>query len=465
MRLFGLQITKAAPAASTSSVPSNRWGWWPIIRERFAGAWQRNLEWKLDSVLAHHAVFTCITLISNDIAKLRPKLVEQDQNGIWKETESAAFSPVLRKPNPYQNRIQFIAWWIISKLTRGNTYVLKVRDDRRVVRRLYILDPALVTVLVSDDGGVYYRLNTDNLSGLTEAVTVPASEVIHDRMNCLFHPLVGLSPIFASGLAANVGLKLEANAADFFANGSNPGGVLTAPGKIDGETAKRIKDHWETEYSGENSGKVAVLGDGLTFAAMRMTAVDAQMIEHLKWSAETIASTFHVPAFKAGIGTMPTYQNGETLNGIYYSDCLQSLIEELELCLDEGLGLGEPKDGRQMGVELDLDALLRMDQATQVKTLAEGVKGSIYTPNEARRKMDLPPLLGGETVYMQQQNYSLAALDARDRAAPAPSTSPDPKPTDPGAPTEKVLGSSEPAFWQKSVAEHRPDTYSAQRTA
>jgi hypothetical protein len=56
-------------------------------------------------------------------------LVEQDSNGIWKEVDVAAFSPVLRKPNRYQNRIKFIEQWVVSKLLHGNTYVLKQRDN------------------------------------------------------------------------------------------------------------------------------------------------------------------------------------------------------------------------------------------------------------------------------------------------------------------------------------------------
>ena len=57
------------------------------------------------------------------------------------ETESSAFSPVLRRPNRYQNRIQFIAQWVTTKLVHGNTYVLKERDQRGIVTALYILDP------------------------------------------------------------------------------------------------------------------------------------------------------------------------------------------------------------------------------------------------------------------------------------------------------------------------------------
>ncbi len=44
-------------------------------------------------------------------------------------------------------------------------------------------------------------------------------------------------------------------------------------------------------------------------------------------------------------------------------------------------------------------------------------------PNEARRREDLPPVDGGDTPYLQVQNYSLAALanrDAREAVMPAP---------------------------------------------
>ena len=203
MRLFGLEIKRIG------SPVDSRGGWWPWIREPYTGAWQKNDEWTADTVLAYHAVYACITLIANDIGKLREKLVEKDSDGIWKEVESAAFSPLLRKPNRYQNHIQFKQWWITSKLIRGNTYALKQRDNRDIVTALYLLDTSRVQPLVAPDGSVFYNLSSDNLSGVREDVAVPASEIIHDRMNCLFHPLVGVSPLFAAGQAALIGLNIE----------------------------------------------------------------------------------------------------------------------------------------------------------------------------------------------------------------------------------------------------------------
>jgi HK97 family phage portal protein len=423
MRLFGFEITRQKSLAPVD----NRGGWLPLIREPYAGAWQNNDEIRSDTALAYYAVYACITLIAADIGKLWPVLKQLDSDGIWQETTSPAFSPVLRRPNRYQNHIQFKEWWVTSKLAQGNTYALKQRDNRGIVTALYILDPLRCQPLVAPDGSVYYQLSQDDLNNIESSIVVPASEIIHDRMNCLFHPLVGVSPIYASGLAANHGLSMQRDSSRFFNNGARPGGVLTAPGSISDETAKRLKDHWDAQYTGPNAGKVAVVGDGLKFEPMRSTAVDSQLIEQMKISAEVVCSAFHVPAFKIGAGTIPAGQKVEDLNQIYYSDCLQTHIESMELCLDEGLALPD-----RYGIELDLEGLLRMDTSTLYATLGTGVKNSLLAPNEARKKIGLKPLEGGNSIYLQQQNYSLEALARRDAQADPFSTAS----TTPSEPTE-----------------------------
>lgn len=415
MQIFGLTITRTKAAPSQLSSVESRGGWWPIVREPYAGAWQNNDEESVESVVANSAVFACVTLIASDIAKMRLRLVAQDGDGIWSETESPSFSPVLRKPNRYQNRIQFFYWWMASKLLHGNTYVLKARDNRGIVTAMYILDPTRCRPLVAPDGSVYYELKNDNLSGLlgSDAVIVPASEIIHDVGHPLFHPLVGVSPIYACGVAAVQGLRIQSNSSQFFANGSKPGGVLTAPGQITPETASRVKTYWDENFTGSNMGKVAVLGDGLKYEAMSVNANDAQLIEQLKWTGEDVCTAFRVPAYKVGIGPHPNYNNVEALDQQYYSQRLQFDIESIELVMDEGLGLAPDKvEGKRLGTEFDLDDLLRMDTATLIKS--EKDAAGIKKINESRKRMNLPPVEGGDTVYLQQQDFSLRALSKRD---------------------------------------------------
>lgn len=421
MRLLGLDITRSSgrqivpvEQKALSGVDGGR-GWTRIL-ESFTGSWQRNIEINYDSVLAFHAIFACLTLIASDIAKLRVKLVEK-RGDIWVETTSPAYSPVLRSPNPYQNRIQFWECWILSKLMKGNTYVLKRRDARNVVVGLYVLDPSRTRPLVSDDGQIFYEIQADNLTGVTGPIMVPAREIIHDRMNTLFHPLVGVSPIYANALAATQGLRIQNNSARFYGNNAQPSGLLTAPGNIPDSIAERLKSEWEDNFGGENYGRVAVLGSGLTFEKLAMTAVEGQLIEQLKWTAEVACSTFHVPPYKIGIGTMPTYNNIQSLNIEYYSQCLQYLLEGGELCMDEGLGIGEGVsiEGRIIGTEFDTDNLLRMDSVTLAE-VTDKLRNT-ETPDEGRGRWGRPPTPGGNVVYRQQQDYSLAALAKRDALA------------------------------------------------
>lgn len=450
MKLLGLNITKAAP--QLSSVEDSR-GWWPVVREAFTGAWQRNVEVDAAAVLAFHAVFACMTLIASDIAKLRVKLVALDEDGIWTEISNAAYSPVLRKPNSYQTRIQFWESWILSKLARGNTYVLKGRDNRGVVNALYILDPNRVKPLVTPDGAIYYELKSDNLAMIqSDTIVVPASEIIHDRFNCLFHPLVGISPIYANGLAATQGLRIQNNSANFFGNASKPGGLLIAPTRIDPTNAERLKTYWDQNFTGANAGKIAVLGDGLKYEGLTVNPDDAQLIEQLKWTAEVVCSTFHVPPYKIGVGALPSYNNVQSLNVEYYSQCLQSLIEAAEVCLDEGLSTGD-----KLGAEFDTENLLRMDSVTQMEVLDKGK--NVMTPNEARKRLDLKPKPGGDAVYRQQQDYSLEALAKRDakddpfgKEAPAPVAVPA-NDDDTDAPARATRRAADKALLEKRVRE------------
>jgi len=417
VKLFGLTILRTKSAQDAVPVPSRSNSLWGIIREPFTGAWQRNIECEsTQNILAFSTVYALLALISGDIAKLRIKLIQLLPSGLTTEIlANSPWLPVLRKPNKYQTLIQFLCAWIVSKLIHGNTYVLKERNDQRgIVTALHVLDPRLVTPMVTPEGEVLYRVGIDWLAGMEkEGPTVPASEIIHDRMMCLWHPLIGVPPIYACAASTTQGIRIQNNSAKFFENMSRPGGVLTAPAAISDENAQRLKQYFEDNFSGANVGKLLVLGDGLHYEAMTIPAEQAQLIEQLKWTGEDCCRPFLVPGYKLGFG-QPTVNNAAQLNQEYYSQALQIHIESIERLLDEGLEL--PSD---QGTELDLDGLLRMDPQTTADVQGTLMERGLLKVDEGRLKLNLPPVTGGDTPYLQQQNFSLAALAKRD-AQPNP---------------------------------------------
>lgn len=399
--------TAVVPSAGSPAI--RRKGWWPVwplVREAFSGAWQSNVTADATTVSSNWAAFSCVTLIANDIGKM-PAVVMRynEQTQIWVKVVKRR---VLDVPNKFQVWTDFIRSWLFSLLLTGNTYVLRVLDEKGFVVALYVLDPRSVRPLVTPSGDVYYKVSADNLSGLQESVVIPASQIMHDRINTLWHPLCGVSPLFASGMAAMQGLAMQSNSAKFFQNMSRPGGILTAPGNISDSTAQQLKEYWETEFAGESAGKIAVVGDGLKYESLSVTAVDAQLIEQLKFTGEMICATFHVPPYKLGIGTPPSVGNIAALNQQYYDQCLHPLVEAIERRLDIGLDITYPEQ-----VWFETEELLRMDPVARWESYNKGVAAGVMAPNEARRKEQLPPVKGGDTPYLQQQNYSLEDLARR----------------------------------------------------
>ena len=425
MRIFGLEIRRAEKALHAVS----DWrGGWRTIHAPWTGACQQNCEEEQGTLLCYPTLYACLDSISSDVGKLPFTLQQLQANGIWKYVENPAYSPVLRKPNHYQTQQQFRESWIMSKLIHGNTYVLKGRDERGVVTRLYVLDPNRVLPMVSDTGDVFYQLNyptSDNLLPRdypAENIVVPAREIIHDRLNTFHHQLIGVPPVCAAHWPAVKNMKILRNATTFFANGANPGGILTAPAGMSETDAGQVRDYWNSNFQGENSGKVAVIGADMKFTAFAFKSADSQMVEQMRYSDEQICQPFGVPPFIVGIGSIPAGMKVDDMMGLYYQRALQKHIEAMENLLDEGLGISRP-----LGVELDLEPLLRMDPQRRAEVWGKLTNDGIAAPNEARLPFNLPPLEGGDTVYMQQQDFPLDQVRLNKIAQPEP---PAPPPTE-----------------------------------
>jgi HK97 family phage portal protein len=382
--------------------------------------WQTNT--RIDNtqdVLSFSPVYACVSLISGDIAKLR-LLLEKRIGAIWEEFENSAYSPVLRKPNRYQTRYQFIEQWIICKLIWGNAYIFKQRDNRQVVTALYILDPSRVQVMIAPDGQVFYQLNEDFLAGIgVQIPPAPASEVIHDRGKCLFHPLVGVPPLYACALSASQGRKIQSQSSKFFENMARPSGHLSAEGTIDDATAERMKRDFQEAFSGTNIGRLLVTGGGIKFEPMSIPAQQSQLVEQLGWTVEDVARAYLVPLYK--ISATKDVKVDPAMKQEYYDTVLHPYIDAIEDLLKEGLALEQ-----NVRVRVDVDELMRMDPKARIERGQLGVRGGFLAPNEPRRWENLPPMEGGDTPFMQHQDYPLAVVAKRkliDEVAPAPAPS------------------------------------------
>ena len=403
-----------------------------LPHEPFAGAWQRNLDGAASAgpnILAFSGVYACINIISQDVARLPVRPVKKNEDRSEEEYRKHYAWRLFARPNDFQTTLQFVESYMQSKLTHGNTYVLLMRDARGVVNEMFVLDPRKVRPMILEtDGSVFYEIQRDPLNGVSKPVLVSARDVLHDRFATMFHPLVGVTPLFAAGTSAMLGGRIMINSEKFFANMSRAGGMLVSPGKIDPATAKKLQNEWETNYGPRGLGRTVVLANGLDFKPMTINSVDSDLVEQLRYVIEDVARAYRVPGFKLGDLNKVNFRNSETLAAAYLNECLGYHIRAFEDCFNRSLEL--PDDVR---IKFDVSYLLRMETDTRYTSYQTALNAGWMSINEVRGNEGLPPVKGGEEPRVQMQYVPLSQADnllAQQNAAqasPTPTPAPAPK--------------------------------------
>ena len=280
LQVFGraLELTaKAAPLTAPNGMDSTRGGWFPlVVREPYAGAWQVNVEGRRDLVLAYSAVYACVTLIASDIGSFCLQLVERTRDDIW-EPATFAYLAELRSRTATRRSTSFVEQWITSKPIWGNTHA-EGRDGRGVVTALSC-STRRVKPLVAPDGGIYYELRRDDLSGELAGLSRDSPScrraIIHDTM---------ISPVpSARRRLADLRLRPAAMAGPgdskqldpVFTNGSWPERLAHGAGRHDARATRPGQDRLETQRAGEWRGRSPSSRPTSAYA-LTMNAVDAQ---------------------------------------------------------------------------------------------------------------------------------------------------------------------------------------------
>jgi HK97 family phage portal protein len=222
--------------------------------------------------------------------------------------------------------------------------------------------------------------------------------------------------------------------------------VLTAPGKISKDTADRLKEDWDNNYTGQRYGKTAVLPEGLKWEPLTITAQDAQLIEQLRWSVEDVARVFRVPPFMLGDTTKTSYRNSEQLARAYLSGCLSYHIEALEQRFARAFEF--PVDYE---LKFDLSTLLRAEIDVRYAAYQQALSSAWATINEVRAQEGLAPVEGGDEPHIQIQYVPLSASGKAPVPGSAASGPVEPSPAGEPAPADGQQDSLDPALVRQLV--------------
>lgn len=378
------------------------------------------------------AVYRAVTVRSTDVARCRPALYSETPDG--ERTRIAIkdhpVARLLTRPNRCQTWFEFIRDTWVALLLRGNAYWAVKRDRRGNPIELIWINPDAVLVLEAVDGSWFYNVNRIGLFQLAMLaefpVAIPAEDIIHFR-GISFNMLIASSTIGLARDTVALSMAQVQQQARWIGNGARPGVLLEAPKQLTDPAAKRLKESWDQYSSGvQNTGRTAVLEEGVTAKLMQLTSVDLEFLGQANLTIQDVARFFGVPLRKL---YQPDTSRGSTViqeDQAYINETVSPDLEMIEQKLGREFGL----DDEGLVIDLDESPLLRADPLTRYNLGRIGKLSGLISTNEWRRGERLPKVEGGDEL-MQPVNLAALGSDATGTAPDAagrPAKGQEPKP-------------------------------------
>ena len=358
------------------------------------------------SAMQMTAVYACVRILSEAVAGLPLHFYRYKEDGSKeKAIDSNLYHLLHDEPNPEMSSFVFRETLMTHLLLWGNAYAQIIRNGKGEIIALYPLMPNKMSVDRDENGKLYYTYTRSDC----EPNTMNGSSVVLEPKDVLHIPglgfdgLVGYSPIAMAKNAIGLAIATEEFGSKFFANGAAPSGVLEHPGTI--KDPSRVREAWQSQFGGSgNSGKVAVLEEGMKYTPISISPEQAQFLETRKFQINEIARIFRVPPHMVGDLEKSSFSNIEQQSLEFVKYTLDPWVVRWEQSLSRSL-LSEDEKKRYF-FKFNLEGLLRGDYQSRMNGYAIARQNGWMSANDIRELEDLDklsPEQGGD-LYLVNGN-------------------------------------------------------------
>ena len=319
------------------------------------------------NALRYTPVYRAVSLIASDIARTPCEISATGASSLW------------NSPSRYMSGYEFRRSMTIQALLWGNSFAVINRTRGGELLELVPLDPEGVSLDLTGADPLYKtRMYGD----------VGVADMLHLRAPGV-SGLWGESPINLCKTSITLLAAQEQMALKAYENAGNPKIALVHPGPLSLEARQRIMQDYEQRHAGSaNGGKPLVLAEGMRIERISSTLDDTGLADARKYSIGDISRIYGVPASYLSEDVGSSYGTMEWLSRMYLDACLAHWFATWSA--EIVAKLASPFDL----VVWDTDALVKPGMAEQMAALRTGVEAGFLTRNEARARLDLPPLPG-----------------------------------------------------------------------
>ena len=385
---------KRAMKALKSDKSFNLDGWHEL--ERFLGLDSKSLS---KSELSNATYFSCLKTLSEAIGKMPLKILSKDENGgVIEERNHPIWNVVHNRPNRFMPASLFWSTMEYNRNHYGNAYAWIVGAGFGM--ELFPLPSQSVEVwyddacTLKDAPELYYIYSADN----GKRYALISDEVLHFRTFSTFDGIVGkpVKDILKSTVQANIKSQDVLN--KLYDNGFAGKAALQYTGDLSDELrdvfAAGIQRFIDGDYKDKGIENIIPLPLGSKLESLsNVKLADNQFLELKQYSALQIASAFGIKPVQIGDYTKSSYASAEAQQLSFLVDTLLYIIKQYEEEITYKLITSQ-----RFYAKFNVDVILRADFRNKVETLSTAVNSFLMTPNEGRKKLDLPAKEGGDKL-------------------------------------------------------------------
>ena len=314
----------------------------------------------VNSALGVPAVYTCVNILANSIAKLPFQTFKKTNKGREREKNHAVAKVLEVRPNPYQSPFKFKHLVETHRNTWGNAYINIVWGADGRPKELWLLNPSVTEP--------YVDVLTNTLWYLT---TLPNGQFVKIGYGDIIHltalstdGIKGKPPIQVAREAIGSSQAAQKFKGKFYKHGVANSGFLKIPGMLNRDAKEVVRDEWEKANTGlNNAQRIAILDAGLEFQSISMPLKDAQFVEGMKYDKTDIAMLYNIPMHMVNELDRSTHSNIEQQSLDFIQNTLSPIIKqwEEEVCYQ----LYSEKEQKKYYSKFNLTSLLRADSKSR----------------------------------------------------------------------------------------------------
>jgi len=338
-------------------------------------------------------VYACVSIRARAISGAKFRVyVESGSEELQEVKPGHPLSRLLKEVNPVDTYREMMYLTSAYQDLTGDAYWYVPKNGLGVPGEIWVL-PSEKMHIIPSSSDVIARYELQNG---TEKIPFDAEEIVHFKHPNPKNRFYGASVLMAAAHSSDIDQFQHEYQRQFYQNFAVPPFALKTDGSLDEQAYERLRADWQRNHGGpKNSGKVAILENGLSLERIGLNPKDLDWLASNRATRDDILAIFGVPASKLGLVEDVNRANAEANDYTFSANVVEPILSMIDERMTQDLA-------RKFDEKLIVmhDSTIANDEMKEAEVAGRRISGMLTTINEEREALGYLPVDNGDRILV-----------------------------------------------------------------